>query len=549
MKPKLKSLGILLLSLMISSFIYTSDYLTKAESSNFMKTSLHDDVMDLLYWAQKKSKFIKILTLTNSHEGRMIPLVVISKLGIHTPYELSLTGKSPVLIQANIHAGEVEGKEACLLFIRDIAAGKHLNMLENQVILMIPNFNADGNEKLSPKNRRDNGPELAGSRYNGQFLDLNRDFLKIESPEVEALIRLFNEWDPVLFVDMHTKNGSYHREPVTFTTLSNPNSFPKLPDYMWKKFFPSVQKILKKKFGYDSIPYGNFVERANPQKGWGGFHGNPSAFFSTNYTGLRNRFTVLNENYPHAPFKTRVLSSYGFICSILEYCNKNISEMKKMITLADMETKKNFYREQFVLESKVEKLFDLTIKSYRFTKEKIKPEDRHKYPPWIKDFIVKKTDEEKNYTVPYFAKPVPTRSIPLPQAYLVLPQYKNIIKMLKKHGIIVKRILKSTKINVEEFILKEVKPKSRLFQGHVFINIKGKYKKILRAIPENSFYIPMEQPLARIIAVLLEPEGEDSLVQWGYFNRILVTQWGARPNLYPVFRIIDNIPPLEMIME
>ena len=179
--------------------------LTTAEKTDYERTSLYADVMEFIYAVQKKNPLVKIVEFCVSAEGRTVPLVVLSEEGISSPYELGMTGKDAVLIQANIHAGEVEGKEASQMLIRDIAGGELAHLLENQVVLVIPILNADGNEKLSPHNRRDNGPELAGTRANGQNLDLNRDYPKLESPEITALVELFNTWDPVLTVDMHTK--------------------------------------------------------------------------------------------------------------------------------------------------------------------------------------------------------------------------------------------------------------------------------------------------------------------------------------------------------
>ena len=114
--------------------------------------------------------------------------------------------------------------------------------------------------------------------------------------------------------------------------------------------------------------------------------------------------------------------------------------MQEIVKAADINTCQNFYKKEFALEYEVEKLFDLTIKSYEFEKEKIKPEDRYKYPPWVKDFIVKKTDVNRDYQLPYFAKAVATRSIKLPEGYVVLPHHQNIIKNLKKHGILISKI-------------------------------------------------------------------------------------------------------------
>jgi hypothetical protein len=526
--------------------LFPSELITEAERSNFQKTSDYNQVMAFIFEAQKRSDSIQVIRLTTSFEGRMIPLVVISHEGIKSPGELRLTNKPSVLIMANIHAGEVEGKEAALMLLRDIVTHKIDDILDHQVILVIPIFNPDGNEKFG-HNRGDNGPELAGVRYNGQHLDLNRDYLKLESPEVKALVKLFNEWDPIMFVDLHTTNGSYHREPVTYTTLVNPNSDERLSQYMWKQFFPAVSGMLKEEYGYDSIPYGNFVDRANPEKGWSNHA--VAARYGNNYAGLRNRFTVLVENYAYADFKTRVLGCFGFIKSILLYTNKHIREMQEMVTASDLKTQIDYFKETFALEFENEKLLELTIKSYQFKIEKIKPEDSHKYPPWIKDFIVEKTDILKDYKVDYFSKPVPIKSISLPEAYIILPYHDKILKKIKNHGIIVEKIRKPVTAQMEYFVIEEIKLAQGIYQGHIFLDIKGHYEKKEETIPENSHLISMRQPLARLIPVLLEPESEDSLIRWGFFNREIVEQWSGRPASYPVYRLNTLNIPMERYQE
>lgn len=519
--------------------------LTTAESSNYTATTLYKDVIDFLFTMQEKADFIKILNLAASTEGRKIPLVVVSAEGIKSSAELRLAQKPVVLINANIHAGEVEGKEAALMLIREFAHHELDQLLQNQVILIIPIFNPDGNEKLG-KNRRDNGPELAGIRANGQNLDLNRDFLKLESPEVKALVELFNQWQPVLFVDLHTTNGSYHREPVTYTTLNNANTPAAMQDYMWQKLFPAAAGILKKKYGYDSLPYGNFVDRAEPAKGWANHAF--EARYSTNYAGLRSMFTILDENYSHADFKTRVLACLGFVKAILHYTNDHIKEMRQIQQEVNRSTRENYHRGKFALEHKNEKLSELTIKSFVFKKEKIKPEDRDKFPPWFGEYYVTPTEAHKDYTVPYFNKAASTRQIELPMAYIIAPYQHKIVEILKSHGIVVEKVRKEAKAGVEKFVIEDMKLAKRVYQGHVFVTIKGHYVEEEALILKDSYYVSMQQPLARVIATLLEPECDDSLAAWGYFNRQIVRQWTSRFGVYPVYRLHKAVP-LELYQE
>ncbi len=532
-------------------FIYgtlNSSILTVPESSDFKRTSLYSEVMDFLDYMKKNSGKIKISTLCKTTEGRDIPLVIVSEEGISSPEQMKALNKRSILFMANIHAGEIEGKDASLMFLRDIVENKAGDILKDQVILIIPIFNADGNEKLG-KNRMDEGPELAGVRHNGQYLDLNRDYIKLESPEVIALVGLFREWDPVLFVDLHTTNGSWHQEPVTYSTLSNPNSSQNLMDFMWKKMFPAVQKIMKTKFKTDSIPYGNFVDRAFPEKGWRNHA--YEARFGTNYAGLRNRFTILDENYAHADFKTRVLSAYYFIRSISEFTSENIIEMETMVKKADIETISGYSSGNHVLSFKQEpgKLFDFTIKSYEFEKEKIKPEDRSKYPWWVKDFIVKKTERLKDYKVSYYAKALPDTTTPVPSAYIILPYHNEVISNLKKHGIIVEKIEEEFSGEFENFIISDIQYGKSLYQGHILLDIKGDYKKIEQNIPAGSYLVPMNQPLARLIAEMLEPGSGDSLLKWGFFNRELVKQWSRKPGEYPVLKMMKHKTDILSVIE
>jgi hypothetical protein len=536
---------ILIMVLLFSCLLPAEEILTVAESSNYTKTSLYDDVMNFLYQVQKRSDLLKILPLTTSSEGRLIPLVVLSREKVGRPVDLGMVGKPAVLVMANIHAGEVEGKEASLMLIRDIALGKLSGLLDSQVLLFIPVFNADGNDKLG-HNRHDLGPELAGVRYNGQNLDLNRDYLKLESPEVRALVDIFNSWDPVLVVDMHTTNGSTHREPVTYSTQLNSNSDKALNDYMWQKFFPFVARTLKNVHGYDSVPYGNFVDREFPEKGWISDAVEPR--YGQNYVGLRNRFSILNENYSYADFKTRVLSSRAFVASILDFTKKNIAAMAAMTRQIDMETASSFGCGEFALEFKLEKLFDLTVKSYEFIKETIKPEDRAKYPPWAGDFIMKKTDTLKEYKLPYLTLAVPVRSLKLPAGYVLSPFQPEALANLKRHGIRVERILEGFKAEAESFKISGVELDKNIFQGHVLNTIKGNYEKGSVDIPAGSYYVSLEQPLARLVPVLLEPESFDSLAAWGFFNRVVVQQWSNRPGPYPVCRLAQK-PPAAMLSE
>lgn len=512
----------------------SAEPLTVAESSNYTRTATYAEVMDFIFAMQRRSEMVRVVPLTRSSEGRMIPLLILSKEGAATPAEVRAAGKPLILIMANIHAGEIEGKEASLMLLREIVSGERAALLEKQTVLLLPIFNADGNERFG-RNRGDNGPELAGVRYNGQNLDLNRDYLKMESPEITALIRLFNTWDPLLVVDMHTTNGSYHRNPVTYATQSNPNTAPALRDYMWARLFPAVSAALKNQYGFDSIPYGNFRDREDFTKGWE--NDAIDARFGTNYVGLRNRFAILDENYTHADYKTRVLGAHALVRAILEYTAVHGAEMADLARRADDETRRAFAAAGFAWAYEVERLLDVTIKSYEFEKVVIPPEDRAKYPPWVGDFFMKPTDKPKEYRNAYFSLARPTRTLPLPTGYIIPPFQTEVIDNLRRHGIRLETVQQEYSDEVEQFRVEKLELEKTIYQGHVLSTFHGAYEKATRTIPAGSVFVDMHQPLARLVPVLLEPQSGDSLAVWGFFNRVIVRQWSNEPQPYPVWRV------------
>ncbi|HDP94617.1 MAG TPA: hypothetical protein ENN40_04560 [Candidatus Aminicenantes bacterium] len=507
---------------------------TVAESSEYSRTSSHAEVMSLVARLQASSSRVRVIHMATSTEGRTIPMVVVSRDGIASPAAMRLDNRSCVLINANIHAGEVEGKTASLMLIRELALSPSADLLEQQVLLIVPDFNPDGNDRFG-LNRGDNGPELAGIRANAQNLDLNRDFLKMESPEMQGLIQVLRHWDPVLFVDLHTTNGSYHREPVTYTTLSNPNSDPTLREYMWKTMFPAVQKTLKEKFGFDSVPYGNFRNRAKPEEGWANHAF--GALYSTNYVGLRNRFTILDENYSHADFRTRVLSCHAFLRAVIAYTAQHLPTMRRLTAEADQRTFNAFPGSDFVLDYEVIPLLDFVLKSYRFKITPIPPEEKSKYPPWYGDSIVRPTDEHRDYPLKYFADTRATRTRDLPLAYLLEPAFRHSAELLRSHGLVVEKTDHEIEMDVEVFSLSRVELKPNLFQGHVPIRVEGEYKTATRRIPAGTWWISLSQPLARLVPELLEPDAAHGLLQWGHFNRVIQRQWSNRPGSYPVMRV------------
>ena len=309
---------------------------TAAEATDYAATSTCAEVMGFIRDLQKLSPLVRVETLAVSTEGRAVPLLVIGKPAPRDPLALRYDKRIVVYVQANIHAGEVEGKESALMLARDIVLDPKTPYLDRIVLLVAPIFNADGNDKMDPRNRMGQvGPEKgSGVRHNGQNLDLNRDAMKLESPELAGLVKnVLGRWDPLLLVDCHTTDGSFHQEPVTYSWPLCPNGDPAVLKYARDKMLPAVDATLEKKYGTLGLPYGDPMDFRDMSKGWQTFGHQPR--YMTNYVGLRGRLSVLIENYNYADFRTRVAGNYHMLRALLDYCWANAAELQKLVADAD----------------------------------------------------------------------------------------------------------------------------------------------------------------------------------------------------------------------
>ncbi len=507
--------------------------LTRAEKTEFKETSTYRDVIDFIFQIREASDRVKVKFIGKSTEGRKIPLVIVSKEGISTPLEARDYGKEVIYIQANIHAGEVEGKEASLMMIRELAFGSFDKLLENQVVLFCPIFNPDGNEKFGKHRYSDNGPELAGVRYNGQGLDLNRDFIKQETPEVRAFIRIIKEWDPILFVDMHTTNGSFHQHIITWTPQMAPWTDKNLTEYSWGKMFKKINEYMKE-MGYNPIPHGGFKNRKKPSDGW--LFWAVLGRYSTNYYGLRNRFAILDENYARADFKSRVSGAFTFLRVILKFTNNYSKEMREIAKRADLKASKEFYREKFPYAFSSKYLFNFKLKSYKFNVKKIPKKEIKNYPAWFGGYLVEKTEESKVYDMEYYAPIKPVEFVSLPEAYIILPSAKKVVPLLIRNGIVVEKLLEEKELYVEIFKIDKIEASKLPYQGHHTKKVSGKYVKMKIKVPEGAYVVSLRQPLSRLITVMLEPLSPDGFLYWGLFDEVLVHEWSRKPWMIPVLR-------------
>jgi len=510
--------------------------LTTAEKTNYESTSRYSEVMDFFKQLKKISpNYIRIESLAKSIEGRDVPLIVMGNPLPRSPKDLAKDKRIVIYVQANIHAGEVEGKEAIQMIARDILLKETPDYLKNVVLLICPIFNSDGNEPISKRNRTNqNGPvNGVGVRHNGQMLDLNRDAMKLESPEDRGLIAALNKWDPSLFIDLHTTNGSYHQEPLTYTWMVNPNGDRSLINYMRDKMMPQMKTDLTEKYKQQNVFYGEFLDQRNPEKGW--VYDAVQPRYIVNYVGLRNRLSILNENYVYADFKTRVMGCYNLCRSLLDYVSANKDEIKNMLKEVDTKTIARGMNPSEKDSFSVDYTYAPTPQPETINAFEMEP-----YVDANGRNRVRPTDKVKTVTIPYLADYYSKRNVKFPYAYIITVPDAQVVNLLKMHGIKIEKLEKAVTLDVQTIKTRELKPAPRLNQGHYNNSIKVEYINEKKEFAAGSLIVRTSQRLANVAAYLLEPEADDGLLYWNFWDKYLVPQWGGMFLPYPVAKVLTK---------
>jgi dipeptidyl-peptidase-4 len=365
--------------------------------------------------------------------------------------------------------------------------------------------------------------------------------MKLESPELQGLVEnVLLRWDPLLLVDCHTTNGSYHQEVVTYCWGFNPNGDGAIIAYQRDKMMPEIESILEKKYETMAVGYGGFRDYKAPEKGWETFE--PQPRYVTNYIGLRNRLSILDENYVYADFRTRVIGNYNFLRAILDYCFAHLDEISGLVAEADKKTVLKGLnpseKDIFSIEYEVKPLnTPVIVHAYEV---EIVEQGEGQRPQ------VRPTNKIKTYTVPYFSDYVGKRGVRFPYAYVLSIPDQEIVAKLLQHGLVMEKLTEAATLEVESFRVKEFKAAERPFQGHHLNQVKGEYAAEKKEFPAGTFLVPTAQPLGNLAACLLEPESDDGLVVWNFFDRYLVSQWSRELQTYPVYRLLT---PVNLVKE
>ncbi|MHB1071067.1 MAG: M14 family metallopeptidase, partial [Gemmatimonadaceae bacterium] len=462
---------------------------SRAERSKYTETSTHADVLSFIDSLQSKGASIVVGSIGTTTQGRDLPFVIASRPLVHSPAEAKRLGRPVVYVQGNIHAGEVEGKEALQALLRDLVLSPKTNVLDSIVLIAVPIYNADGNEVFGPTARQrgaQNGPELVGQRPNAKMLDLNRDYVKAEAPETRASLAMFNAWDPDLFVDLHTTNGSYHGYALTYAPSLHPAAGIRHATFggafVRDSMLPTLRKRVRAKHQYDIFDYGNFTGDEGPAapgeaKAWSTY--DHRARYGVNYYALRGRLAVLSEAYSHDPFERRVKSTYAFVSELLSLTAEKSRSVLALTRRADASLDAGKVAEVPVRASLTKKPLMLPVIEEQLEKTDAPPTEtgvRRGY---------RRTGKFVTSIMPVRDRFDVTRTAPMPWGWLVTPAAADTVgAMLRVHGVRVLRTNAPTAAaGVECFAADSVVASQRAFQGHRETRFEGRWAPSAADVP------------------------------------------------------------------
>ena len=527
---------------------------------------------------------IHLTTYGYTFEGRPMPLAVIGAPGA-TPEQVLATGKTRIFIQGNIHAGEVEGKEACLWLLRSIAKGERAGWFQHVVLLVNPIYNADGNERVSVRNRGSQYGPIGGmgQRANAENLDLNRDNTKLETAEARSLARLLTQYDPHIAIDLHTTNGSDHGFFLTYETSGSPNTSPGIANLVRGGLLPDVTRAVKAKHGWSYFYYGGPTRSG--ERMWSGDLDLYKPRYTQTYFGIRNRIGILSETYWYASFEDRIKSNYWFLEEIINYAVANSDAIRKATAAADAES--IIGTPQFVRARMVKAKDPVEIVLADVVDER---------NPYVPDRPMRRRVDgsERVETMPHFGVVEGTETSIAPRAYVISSApaptappataggppagaaapaagrqgppgmgapgpggrggmggpfgrpmgnpttrvIASVVDRLEAHGIRYFRTAKEQAFAGERFTIASSEVAQADYQGtHRLRTITGAWEKTEQTIPAGSLVIPLDQPLARLAFILFDPRSDDGFMAWNILDPML----GATPapEFYPVLRTME----------
>jgi len=505
-----------------------ADWTTPSEAAQFRTTPSYADTLAYLQRLQQAAPgIIHLATFGTTPEGRPMTVVIASGDGTFDPAAARAAGKPVVLLQAGIHPGEIEGKDAGLMLLRDIAiTHKYPHVLDHLVLVYIPVYSVDGHENSSPYHRiNQNGPESMGFRGQSQYLNLNRDYVKADAPETLAWLKLWQRWQPDFLIDVHTTDGADYQYDLTWYTEDPHKLDPAVSAWQNDAIVNHAMPAYENRGHLGSI-YLEFKDGRDPRKGIENFGSGQR--FSTGYAALQNRPGLLIETHMLKPYATRVHAVYDLVELMLEQIDQHPAALLAATAKADADTvaRANDTQARVPLTFKADPqstTFELKGYAFTLTHSDISNSNWIQYDP----------SQPKTYTIDNWNGLLPDLTISPPAAYAVPAQWTAIIDKLDAHGIHYQRLEHPLKIHAESYQLDHPQWGGQPFEGHLMLRSFTMHTVPSHEVelPVGTVIVPLDQRSANVAINLLEPQAPDSLLHWGFLDAIFETKEYAEPRV------------------
>ncbi|MCH7595036.1 MAG: peptidase M14 [Planctomycetes bacterium] len=491
-------------------------WLTKAERTGFQQTSRYAATVAYCRRLAAASDWIHFESFGVSGEGRDLPLLIASSDGAFEPAQAKATNKPIVLVQNCIHAGECGGKDASLMLLRDIAVTKtQKDLLDGAILLVIPIFNVDGHERFSAYSRiNQNGPKEKGWRVTSRNLNLNRDYTKADTVEMRAWLSLWNRWQPDLHIDNHTTNGGDWQYDVLLAWELHEAASPPIVRWLRDVLEPSVLPALEAD-GHVTMIYFNLVDSKDLSKGVRSPAFGPR--FATGYAAVRNRPSILVETHMLKPYERRVMAHYNVMRRTLELVNRSGASLREAVRLGDAEASRigATYDPKARFPISVRSSDTATPLTFRGFAHHTEPSDISGGSRVVYDRATL-----ANVETIWFRDTQIDKSIAPPLAYVIPPQWADVIEIVLAHGLRIKRLVEPVTTEVQRYRLHDPKFARRPFEGRFRVSFDVEQESSRVVLPAGSVIVPLDQPGSRLAIHLLEPAAPDSLAAWGFFNAV-----------------------------
>ena len=503
---------------------------TVAEQTDYRATASSAAVVEFVDNVASQVDHISRFEFGRTVENRPMVGAVVAAPHVTDPDQLKSDDRLVILINANIHSGECSGKEATLRMLRELSVRPDHPWLKRLVLIFVPNYNADGNDRVARNNRRGQiGPvDGMGIRRNAQGLDLNREYMKLASPEARALVALTHRWDADCFIDLHTPDGSWHQYELTYDVQHNPAADAGLDRFLRDIMMPKVSdKMVQRAF--QTFYYGNF-NRDNTA--WYTTDHKPR--FGMDYNALCGRLSILSEAYSYIPFQERIEATHAFVEECLDFLGDNSTQVTAEL---------NAVRDRTVEAGKQPRSGDLVPIRARIApfaeKFTVKAYDPPRKPRVAQEDIVHGVRPTPpgltmDYSVDFYGRFEPTLDVQRPFAYLIPADQQQVIENLRLHGLIMTPLSEDTEMEIEVYRWVSLEKAERPFEDHRIAAAEVTSRAESRTIPSGTYKIETGQPLGNLLVYLLEPQSDDGLVAWNFFDDQF-----AKGKDFPILRVLN----------